>query len=314
MGKLMTEPRNKGDKEAGNLSETALTLVKSKAVERVIGRPLHTPANFSMKRGTLLEHAACYLLSVYWDALDACTWMPIGDNAGATPDFLKRDNSPGDIKCKESEAEIFDFATEVSDWDSLLAFNKDEAWQIATQALAAGTTKATLIYFTDKVAAVHITDEEFLTCNAIMETMGQKLFDLTGQIYDYRYNSNEGNPGFMFVARTIDIPTEAFDRIRKVIARAEQECQAYVKQYEGIYHGAPSVEEVEAVSDLIEDADIETEEAHDIGELETLVDYLLRFPPMDLKTAQAQHTMGLVRKRLNEAVDMITGTINKDLR
>lgn len=251
MGKLMTEPRSKADKDAGNLSETALTLVKNKAVERVIGRPLHTPANFSMKRGTLLEHAACYLLSIYWEALDACTWMPIGDNSGATPDFLKRDNSPGDIKCKESEAEIFDFATEVNDWDSLMAFNKDEAWQLAVQALAAGTTNATLIYFTDKVAAVHITDEEFQTCNAIMEVMGDKLFDLTGQVYDYRFNSNQGNPGFMFVAKNIEIPVEAFDRIHKVLDRAEVQCMEYVKQYGAIYHGAPTVEEVEEVAELV---------------------------------------------------------------
>jgi len=246
MGKLMTEARSKDDKAAGKLSEGALSLIKQKAVERVTKRPSHTAATWSMRRGVLLEHAACYLLSRYWEVVYACTWMPIGENSGATPDFLRKTGSPGDIKCKESEDVMFDLATEVADWQSLLRWNKDEAWQIATQALAAGSTKATLIYFTDKIQTIKISEEEYLTCNAIMEAMGNKLLELTGQIYDYTFNDGDGNPGFAFVAKTIDIPQEAFDRINAVLERAEAECLKYVDLYTPIYTNAPTIEQVEA--------------------------------------------------------------------
>jgi hypothetical protein len=246
MGKLMTEARSKDDKAAGKLSEGALSLIKQKAVERVTKRPSHTAATWSMRRGVLLEHAACYLLSRYWEVVYACTWMPIGTNSGATPDFLRKTGSPGDIKCKESEDVMFDLATEVTDWNSLLRWNKDEAWQIATQALAAGSTKATLLYFTDKLQTIRITDEEYMTCNAIMEAMGNKLLELTGQIYDYTFNDGDGNPGFAFVAKTIDIPQEALERINAVLERAEAECLKYVDLYTPIYTNAPTIEQVEA--------------------------------------------------------------------
>lgn len=246
MGKLMTEPRSAADKAAGKLSEGAMSLIKAKAVERVTQRPSHTAATWSMRRGVLLEHAACYLLSQYWQPCYACTWMPIGDNSGATPDLLLRDGSPGDIKCKEDEGLLFDLATEVHDWNSLLKWNKDEAWQIATQAMAAGTTKATLLYFTDKLQSVKITQEEYQAANGIMQVMGEKLFELTGQMYEYTMEFADGNPGFMFVAKTIDIPTEAFDRIKAVLERAEVECDKWVKMYAPIYTNAPTTEEVEA--------------------------------------------------------------------
>lgn len=246
MGKLMTEPRSAADKAAGKFGETALSLIKAKAVERVTQRPSHTAATWSMRRGVLLEHAACELLSTYWQECFACTWMPIGENSGATPDFLLRDGSPGDIKCKEDEALVFDLATEVHDWESLLKWNKDEAWQIATQAMAAGTTKATLLYFTDKLQVVRITDEEYQAANGIMQLMGDKLFELTGQVYEYTFNYADGNPGFMFVAKTVDIPTEAFDRIKAVLERAEVACQKWVSIYGPIYNNAPTPEAVEA--------------------------------------------------------------------
>lgn len=246
MGKLMTEPRNAADKAAGKFGETAMSLIKQAAVERVTGRPSHTAATWSMRRGVLLEHAACYLLSRYWQPTYACTWMPIGENSGATPDFLLRDGSPGDIKCKESEGLLFDLATEVTDWNSLLKWNKDEAWQIATQAMAAGSTKATLLYFTDKLQSVKITREEYDMANATMQVIGDKLFELTGQMYEYTFDHGNGEPGFLFVAKTMDIPQEAFDRIRLVLERAEVECDKWVKLYGPIYANAPTPEEVDA--------------------------------------------------------------------
>jgi hypothetical protein len=233
MSVLMTEPRSKAAKEAGEMSETTKKLISTKATERVTGIPVWTPANFDMKRGTLLEHAAVYVLSQHWQPVFGCTWMPIGENSGATPDGLLKDGTPLDIKCPSSQVDIMEFADQVkdNDWESLLAWNKSYAWQIATQAMAAGAKEASLLYFTDRLHTNAIDDDDAQVCNAIMEAVGDKMLQLTGQIYDYRLYSDSAKHGYAFAARRFTIPQEAFDRINSVLKSAEVECQRMVERY-----------------------------------------------------------------------------------
>lgn len=231
IGALMTEPRSKADKEAGKWSETAKMLINQKAVERVTGRPVHTSANFSMRRGTLLEHAAVYLLSKHWQPIDGSTLLLYGDNAGATPDGLLRDGSTVDIKSPESEVQLFEFGDQVpeGDWEAMLAWDRTYAWQIATQALAAGTTRATLIYFSDRLAMRQWEEGERETCNAIMEAVGEKLLQETGQIYDYHIQAS--SDGYGWVIRSFEIPAEAMERIETVIERASEERNRVALRY-----------------------------------------------------------------------------------
>jgi hypothetical protein len=156
-----------------------MELIRNKATERVTGHSIHTAANFAMKRGTLLEFAATFLLSRYWQPVYGATWMPIGTNAGATPDFLDRESNPGDIKCPESEAKVYAYADAVpvgpdgfSEWSDLLEWNKDYAYQIATQALACDTEVAWLVYFSDKIKGQLLTEQEREDVTAILEGAG----------------------------------------------------------------------------------------------------------------------------------------------
>ena len=241
MAVLMTEPRAKAAKEAGGFSEGAKKLISAKATERVTGIPVWTPANFDMKRGTLLEHAAVYLLSKHWQPVYGCTWMPIGENSGATPDGLLKDGTPLDIKCPSSQVDILEFADQVpeNDWEALLEWHKGYAWQVATQAMAAGTKEASLLYFTDRLHTIAIDDEDAQLCNTIMETIGDKMLQITGQMYDYRLSADQGRNGYTFAARRFTIPPEAFAKINTVLSVAEVECQRMVERYSAIVKPTP---------------------------------------------------------------------------
>jgi hypothetical protein len=245
IGKLMKRGRPK-DAEWG---ETALSVIKTAAVERVMGQPVHTFADFAMKRGTLLEHAATHLLNIYWKSgnVFGTTWMPIGDNAGATPDFMLRDGSVGDIKCPSDVSKLFDFAAEVSNGDfaALLKWDDDYAYQIATQAIASDTDTAHLVLFHDGLCKQAITEEEYQTVNGIMQVIGDKLFNLTGQMYDYTFARAAGGPGFAYVARTFTITPDVKQSILDRIKAAEVICEQYLEQYRRAFDAAPTTEEVE---------------------------------------------------------------------
>lgn len=231
IGALMTEPRSKAAKDAGEWSETAKALISQKAVEYVTGKPTYTHANFSMRRGTLLEHAAIHLMNEHWKPLFECTWIPYGENGGATPDSLLEDNSPFDVKSPESEVQLFEFADQVveGDWHSLLKWDKNYAWQIAMQALAAGSDHASLAYFSDRVALRQWLDGERDTCNAVMAAIGDQLFNLSGQMYEYHIPPS--SEGYGFVARTFEIPKSAFERINEVMERAVVERNRMAERY-----------------------------------------------------------------------------------
>lgn len=225
MSDLMTEPRSKADREAGKFGATAMSLIRQKAVERVEKRAMHVHADFSMKRGTLLEHPMIELLSEYWEPLDGCSWHAFGTNMGATPDALRRIGAPVDTKCPQSEVALYEFGEQVKDGDfeSLMSWNKKYAWQIATQALVTGATQASLVYCTDKLQWIPLTPDRIQLANELMEAIGYKLFDITGQIYEYRWDTSNGL-GFAFVARTFEIPDTAFRQIEEATQRAEIEC------------------------------------------------------------------------------------------
>lgn len=235
IGALMTDPRSKAAKEAGEWSETAKALISQKAVERLTGKPIQTPANYAMKRGTLLEHAAVHLLSDLWQTINECTWQPLWDNCGATPDGLLNDGTPIDIKCPEGEQQVYEFADQVpdGDWEALLKWNKTYAWQIATQALACGTDRACLVYFTDRIKMHPVSKEDADMCNAIMEAVGDKLFNLTGTVYEYRLNTDGGSYGVAYVVRSFKFTPEVFSKIQMVVEAADRECENLVKRYQG---------------------------------------------------------------------------------
>ena len=129
-GDLMTEPRSKAAKEAGELSETAKTLIAQKATEVVKGAPIKGPLSYDMKRGMALEHAMRYLLTQYWRQVDGTSLQHNGVLM-ATPDGLLRNGEPGEIK-NTNEVEMMRFGDEVpdGDWQALKAWSKTYAYQM----------------------------------------------------------------------------------------------------------------------------------------------------------------------------------------
>jgi hypothetical protein len=265
MADLMVTARGAGKDSFG---VGAMELIRAKATERVTGHSIYTPATFSMKRGTLLEYVATFLLSQYWQNVYGATWIPIGDNAGATPDFLTKAGEPGDIKCPESEAKMFGYADAIavdehgnSDWYALVDWDKGYAWQLATQALACGVEHAWLVYFSDKIKAHKLSEEQQEQVTYILESTGDNLLRLTGQFYEYQFGGlKDTDPGFAFVPRRFRIPSEITAQLKARIEAAEVECQAIAKRYATLMDSAPTPEEVEAVAELMEGADIETEQ------------------------------------------------------
>jgi len=97
--------------------------------------------------------------------------------------------------------------------------------------LAAGTKEASLLYFTDRVHSIGIDDQDAQLSHDIMQAIGDKMLQLTGQIYDYRLHADQGRYGYTYAVRRFTIPDEAFEKITKVLATAEVECQRLTERY-----------------------------------------------------------------------------------
>lgn len=322
-GDLMSEPRSKAAKEAGELSESAKTLIITKATEVIKGKPIKTAWSYDMKRGTALEPAMRYLLSQYWQSLERTSlqhdglWM-------TTPDSLLRCGEPVDTKCP-GEVVLAKFATEVPDGDfqALKDFDRGYAYQLVTQAAACGSTHANLVYCTDKIKAIPLSEKD----QAILFGTGlhsehegliaegcEDVFAETGHPFEYNWHDQHDSPGFAFIARRFEIPKEEIEALERAIKRAYVERDKKVIELRA--HLAPSAEQVEAnVAELIEGSDVETEEAHDIRLLDSLLHHLQDMPwPTEMKRATTGHTVKMVEGHIQKAMDMIKGTIEKDLR
>ena len=319
---LMTEPRSKAAKEAGELSESARTLIAQKATEIVKGAIVRGPLTYPMKRGMALERAMRYLLSEHWQVVDRTSLQRNGVWI-ATPDGLLSNGEPCDIKCAD-EVTTLRFADEVpdGDWNAMKAWSKTYAYQIATQAAACGSTHANLIYCTDQIKAIPLSEKDVIMIGGeglhdehggLVSQGCQEIFDETGHLFEYQWHDLHNEPGFAFIARRFEIPKEELHKLHVAIDKATEERDKTVIRYRA--HLAPPVEEVEAhVAELIEGSDVETEEAHDIRQLEAVILHLKDVPFADLKTALASHTMELVRAKVADAIAMCEGTIKKDLR
>lgn len=321
-GQLMTKPRSTSAKEAGEMSETAKALISAKAVERLTGVWIKTDETPMMKRGLLLEPGAIHILSARWKPIDACTWQSHGDNAGATPDGLIREDdgtiSTMDLKCPGNAADVVRFADEVQsgDFDSMLAWDRDYAWQIMVQAHVCGCKAAWIVYFTDRLPVLTLSDEERDEAQRIIDHFAEQHSQESAFPWSYQLASK----GFFFAARRFDLTEEISQRIESTLAKAEAECRRVMERYaevltdgDDIGSIAPSPEEVEAKAELITDFDIETDEQQDIRALESLVEHIgaVSIPPM--RTARAEHSSKLIKSRLQDAIAMARGTIEKEL-
>ena len=316
-GDLMTEPRSKAAKEAGELSETAKTLIKTKATEIVKGEVVKGPLSYEMKRGMALEPAMRYLLSKYWEPVDR-TSTQVNGIWHATPDGLLRNGEPVDIKCT-NEVDVLRFAEEVPDGDfaALKSWNKTYAYQLVSQAEACGSTHANLVYCTDKIKAITLSEEDIVVINGeglhdehggLIAQGCEEIFDETGITFEYLWHDIHNTPGFTFIARRFEIPIEEIKALERAIKTAQVERDRLVVKYRS--HLVPSTEEVEAISELLEGQDIETDEQVDVRRLEEMLHHLSDMPwPVDLKSHVADFGVRKARRHVEDALSVLRGTI-----
>lgn len=224
-GALMTQPRNKADREAGKFSAEGAGYIFAKAIERLTGVPMDDAgATSTMRRGLLLEPAALHILSSAWKPCDACTWQAYGDILGSTPDALV-DAGGGtmDLKCPANPADVVRFAVEVpnGDFDALIAWDRNYAWQIMVQALTCGSDTAHLVYFTDRLPIHKLTPDERDAAQLLIDAAADRYSGDNLYPWEYQYASD----GYFFAARSFLVTEEVKDRILSTLARAEAECQ-----------------------------------------------------------------------------------------
>lgn len=233
IGKLMTQPRMTKEMQAradaGEVffGDGARQLIATKACERMGDVSEQGPSTRSMDRGTVLEHAAVHLLGRKWKPIELATYMRLGDNSGATPDGLMEEGTATvDIKCPEALADLmrFDLDVQSDDFDSLEAWDKVYAWQVMTQAKAAGVTRAYLIYFTDRLPLHVLTEEERASVQTIIDWHCEERSKNRDYPYQYRFASN----GFAFVAKWFTLTDELSARIDRTLAAAESELQLMI--------------------------------------------------------------------------------------
>lgn len=223
-GALMVQPRNKADREAGKFGATAQALIRAKAIERLTGTWMSDgESSFSMRRGLLLEPAALHILNKHWRPCDPTTWQPYGDNFGSTPDALVDGGiSTMDLKCPANPADVVAFADEVidGDFDTLLGWDLNYAWQIMIQALTSGVKTCWLVYFTDKLAIHTLTDAEREEVQLLIDQRA----DLYSQEHTFPWSYTYAGGGYFYAARQFTLTDEIQRTILDTLERAEVEC------------------------------------------------------------------------------------------
>lgn len=99
--RLMTEPKLKADKEAGNLSQGALTYVMECVAETYTGKK--AKADFSSPQteyGVMMEPIAKGIYNAVFDVtIEDTEYIPRDGYSGGSPDGLVGDNGAVEIKC-----------------------------------------------------------------------------------------------------------------------------------------------------------------------------------------------------------------------
>jgi len=225
-GVLMQQPRSKADRDAGAFGAAGTNYITAKAIERVTGVAMDDGEayGFSARRGLLLEPAAMHLLTGAWQVPSACTWQPFGTHLGSTPDALVNGGTePMDLKCPANAADVVRFGLEVvdGDFDSLLAWDTMYAWQVMVQALTCGSDRAHLVYFTDRLPIIKITESDRAYVQDLIVQRAEELSDAHGYPWQYTFATD----GFFFVARSFELTAEIRSAILSTLDRAVTQYQ-----------------------------------------------------------------------------------------
>ncbi len=146
---LFTNPQSKADKEAGNLSKTALKYIYSKAMEEVTGQSSDEASGRAIDWGNEWEeHALKKVAEFIGCPEDKQNLKPsfklFNDYSGASPDALMFDSRYNldlgvEVKCPFNSVNHY-MHTKVVSADTLKEINEDYYWQVQMNMLTFGKT------------------------------------------------------------------------------------------------------------------------------------------------------------------------------
>lgn len=135
MYKLMTEPRNKGDKEAGKLSEGAMTYVGIKVAEVLTGQPKSESYAYPLVYGKELEPQAIeYFIKKTGYTYEPAMFVPFGDHSGGSPDGYINENDLLEVKCPWASENQVDYLMLTDQYD-LKRNHPNHYWQCMSNLL-----------------------------------------------------------------------------------------------------------------------------------------------------------------------------------
>lgn len=146
---LFTDPRTKADKEAGNLSQTALKYVYSKAMEEVTGQTTDEAFGRAIDWGNEWEEHALLKIADYIGCPEEQrnlkpSFKLFNDYSGASPDALMFDSRYNielgvEVKCPFNSVNHY-MHTQVTSGETLKEINEDYYWQVQMNMLTFGKT------------------------------------------------------------------------------------------------------------------------------------------------------------------------------
>jgi exodeoxyribonuclease (lambda-induced) len=142
--KLTVEPKTNADKEAGKLSETALTYVSEKVAEVMTGQAKQQGYAFPLVWGTEKEPEAIEeFVNRTGYKHERVGFFPFTDHAGGSPDGFINDDAILEVKCPYDSATQLDYLMLTDQWD-LKRLKREYYWQCQANMLF---TDRTLCHF-----------------------------------------------------------------------------------------------------------------------------------------------------------------------
>ena len=160
MWRLLTPPKTKEAKEAGRLSETALSYVNVKVAETLTGQQKVSsyayPIVFGKEQEPIAIEAFCQKTGFSWESIG---FVAFGEHSGGSPDGIINGTDILEVKCPWAIETQLDYLMLTDQWD-LLRLKPEYYWQIMSNLLFTQKEKGHFCAFDDRYPAnkkiVHI--------------------------------------------------------------------------------------------------------------------------------------------------------------
>ena len=150
MWRLLTPPKSKEAKEAGKLSETALSYINVKVAETLTGQQKTTsyayPLVYGKEQEPIAIEAFCGKKDFKWEEIG---FVAFGEYAGGSPDGLINETDILEVKCPWAIETQLDYLMLTDQWD-LKRLKPEYYWQCMSNLLFTMKDKCHFVSFDDR--------------------------------------------------------------------------------------------------------------------------------------------------------------------